>query len=131
MNRDDLRMVEFTIIEKSKPKKGKKTQKKKKKKIGLFHLWGTNVNGKGNEKFYGLIEEENTGLLLEVSFKDIRFLSEDEIEELFDDAEADEEINAVESDDSSLFDIAPENNTGAENEEATSATPRRTRTPRV
>lgn len=82
MNREDLRLVEFTVIEKSKPKKGKKTVKKEKKKIGLFHLWGTNVNGKGNEKFYGLIEDAETGSLLEVSFKDIRFLNEDEIEEL-------------------------------------------------
>lgn len=82
MNREDLRLVEFTVIEKSKPKKGKKTVKKEKKKIGLFHLWGTNVNGKGNEKFYGLIEDAQTGSLLEVSFKDIRFLNDDEVEEL-------------------------------------------------
>ena len=86
MNREDLRVVEFTVIEKSKPKKGKKTVKKEKKKIGLFHLWGTNVNGKGNEKFFGLIEEVGTGFLLEISYKDIRFLNEDEIEELADEA---------------------------------------------
>jgi hypothetical protein len=86
MNREDLRVVEFTVIEKSKPKKGKKPVKKEKKKIGLFHLWGTNVNGKGNEKFFGLIEEAGTGFLLEISYKDIRFLNEDEIEELADEA---------------------------------------------
>ncbi|WP_116789915.1 hypothetical protein [Flavobacterium psychrotrophum] len=93
MNREDLRLVAFTVIEKSKPKKGKKTVKKEKKKIGLFHLWGTNVNGKGNEKFYGLIEDAETGNLLEVSFKDIRFLNEDEVEELAEAAlEAEEEL---------------------------------------
>jgi|GEM_PF-3554001 len=95
MNREDLRVVEFTVIEKSKPKKGKKTVKKEKKKIGLFHLWGTNVNGKGNEKFFGLIEEVSTGFLLEISYKDIRFLNEEELEELADNAlaEADALLN--------------------------------------
>jgi len=81
MNREDLRVVEFTVIETTKAKKGKKTQKKARKFYGFFHLWGTNVNGKGNEKFFGLVEEAATGSLLEVSYKDIRFLSEAEIED--------------------------------------------------
>jgi len=112
MNREDLRLVEFTVIEKSKPKKGKKTVKKEKKKIGLFHLWGTNVNGKGNEKFYGLIEDAENGSLLEVSFKDIRFLNEDEVEELTEAAleEAEE-----------LFIEIEENATAANDEVATEA----------
>jgi hypothetical protein len=91
MNREDLRVVQFTVIEKTKAKKGKKTQKKEKKKYGYFHLWGTNVNGKGNEKFFGLVEEAVSGSLLEVSYKDIRFLSEAETEEYFEEAEADSE----------------------------------------
>lgn len=90
MNREDLRLVEFTVIEKTKAKKGKKTQKKEVKKFGYFHLWGTNVNGKGNEKFFGLIEEAATGSLLEITYKDIRFLSEAEVEEYFEAAEASE-----------------------------------------
>lgn len=103
MNREDLRLVEFTVIEKSKPKKGKKTVKKEKKKIGLFHLWGTNVNGKGNEKFYGLIEDAQTGSLLEVSFKDIRFLNEDEIEELTEEALEEAEELFIELDETTEF----------------------------
>ncbi|MES2484962.1 MAG: hypothetical protein V4581_03325 [Bacteroidota bacterium] len=91
MNREDLRVVEFTVIEKTKAKKGKKTQKKAKKLFGFFHLWGTNVNGKGNERFFGLVEEAVTGSLLEVSYKDIRFLSEAEIEEYHETAEAEAE----------------------------------------
>ncbi len=94
MNREDLRLVEFTIVEKTKAKKGKKTQKKEIKKYGYFHLWGTNVNGKGNEKFFGLIEEATTGSLLEVAYKDIRFLSEAETEEYFEAAEDVAEENA-------------------------------------
>lgn len=94
MNREDLRLVEFTVVEKTKAKKGKKTTKKEVKKYGYFHLWGTNVNGKGNEKFFGLIEEAVTGSLLEVTYKDIRFLSEAEVEEYFEAAEAVAEENA-------------------------------------
>jgi len=91
MNREDLRVVEFTVIEKTKAKKGKKTQKKAKKLYGFFHLWGTNVNGKGNERFFGLVEEAVSGNLLEVSYKDIRFLSEAEIEEYHETADAEVE----------------------------------------
>jgi hypothetical protein len=91
MNREDLRLVEFTVVEKTKAKKGKKTTKKEVKKYGYFHLWGANVNGKGNEKFFGLIEEAVSGSLLEITYKDIRFLSEAEAEEYFEAAEAAEE----------------------------------------
>jgi hypothetical protein len=94
MNREDLRLVEFTIVEKTKAKKGRKTTKKEVKKYGYFHLWGTNVNGKGNEKFFGLIEEAATGSLLEITYKDIRFLSEAEVEEYVEAAEAVAEENA-------------------------------------
>lgn len=96
MNREELRVVEFIVIEKSKPKKGKKTQKKEVKKIGLFHLWS--AAGKGKEKFTGLIEDATDGKLLEVSFKDIRFLSDDEIDELTDAVitEAEELLNELE-----------------------------------
>lgn len=103
MNREDLRVVEFTVIEKSKPKKGKKTVKKEKKKIGLFHLWGTNVNGKGNEKFFGLIEEVSTGFLLEISYKDIRFLNEEELEEMADNALAEADALLSEADETIEF----------------------------
>ncbi|MFP9100293.1 hypothetical protein ACLI09_14680 [Flavobacterium sp. RHBU_24] len=135
MNREDLRVVEFTVIEKSKPKKGKKTVKKEKKKIGLFHLWGTNVNGKGNEKFFGLIEEVSTGYLLEISYKDIRFLNEEELEELADNAlaeadallsEADETIDfldeVIAEDKASEAEAAPAEETPAEE---TPAAPKR------
>ncbi len=76
MNREDLRKVEFTVKEKAKSKKGKKSQKKQVKKVGLFHIW--NPDGKNKKKFYGLIEDVETGLLREVSYKDIRFLSDNE-----------------------------------------------------
>lgn len=76
MNREDLRKVEFTVKEKAKSKKGKKSQKKQVKKVGLFHIW--NPDGKNKKKFYGLIEDIETGLLREVSYKDIRFLSDNE-----------------------------------------------------
>ncbi|KOS06821.1 hypothetical protein AM493_12895 [Flavobacterium akiainvivens] len=94
MNREDLRLVEFTVVEKTKAKKGKKTTKKEVKKYGYFHLWGTNVNGKGNEKFFGLIEEAVSGSLLEITYKDIRFLSEAEVEEYHEAAEVVAEENA-------------------------------------
>ena len=76
MNREDLRKVEFTVKEKAKSKKGKKSQKKQVKKVGLFHIW--NADGKNKKKFYGLVEDVETGLLREVSYKDIRFLSDNE-----------------------------------------------------
>jgi hypothetical protein len=97
MNREDLRPVEFTVIEKTKAKKGKKIEKTEVKKQGYFHLWGTNVNGKGNEKFFALIEDAQTGRLVEIDFKDVRFLSEAELSERFQQiiAEANAEVEAM------------------------------------
>lgn len=97
MNREDLRPVEFTVVEKTKAKKGKKIEKTEVKKQGYFHLWGTNVNGKGNEKFFALIEDAQTGSLVEVDFKDIRFVSEAELEARFQQApeEANTEVEAI------------------------------------
>lgn len=86
MSREGLRMVEFSVTEKTKSSKPKKTVAKTKKKLGFFHIWGTNVDGKGNEKFYGLIEEAKTGKLVEVSYKNIRFLSEAELDAMFEEA---------------------------------------------
>ncbi|MFL9845242.1 hypothetical protein [Flavobacterium rhizosphaerae] len=74
MNREDLRPVAFTVTEKV--KKGKKTATKTKTKSGYFHLWGSVVDKKGKEEFYALVEDAKTGKLLEVSFKDIRFVNE-------------------------------------------------------
>lgn len=42
---------------------------------------------KGNEKFYALIEDANTGSLVEVAHKDVRFLTEDEVEMLYNQTE--------------------------------------------
>ena len=82
MNREDLRTVEYTVTEKTKAKKGKKSGTKKVKKIGYFHLWGSNSDSKGKEKFFGLVEEAN-GKLLEVGYKDIKFLSDFHLDEVF------------------------------------------------
>ncbi|KAF2518285.1 hypothetical protein E0W68_09690 [Flavobacterium salilacus subsp. salilacus] len=97
MSREDLRLVEFSVTEKTKSSKTKKSVSKTKKKLGYFHIWGTNLDGKGNEKFYGLIEEAKTGKLVEVNYKNIRFLSEAELDSIFEETveeiitEADEE----------------------------------------
>lgn len=86
MNREDLRKVEFTVREKVKSKKGKKGQKKQVNKTGLFHIW--NPDGKNKKKFYGLVEDIETGLLREVSYKDICFLNEAETKSESDEAQA-------------------------------------------
>lgn len=96
MSREDLRMVEFSVSEKTKSSKTKKTVSKTKKKLGYFHIWGTNIDGKGNEKFYGLIEEAKTGKLVEVSYKNIRFLSEAELDTMFEEAVEEIVIDAAE-----------------------------------
>lgn len=137
MNREDLRLVEFTVIEKTKAKKGKKTQKKARKLYGFFHLWGTNVNGKGNEKFFGLVEEAITGSLLEISYKDIRFLSEAEIEEYLeaaDDADAETDTEETDTEETAVEETsAPEAEVTATAEPAadTPAKPRATRKPKA
>ncbi|ALM49355.1 hypothetical protein AMR72_10890 [Flavobacterium psychrophilum] len=87
MNRTDLRLVQYSVTKKVKTKKSKKSTSKKVKAIGYFHIWGTNADKKGNEKFYALIEDANTGSLVEVAHKDVRFLTEDEIEMLYNQAE--------------------------------------------
>jgi len=87
MNRTDLRLVQYAVTTKVKSKKSKKSTSKKVKGIGYFHIWGTNADKKGNEKFYALIEDANTGSLVEVAHKDVRFLTEDEIDMLYNQAE--------------------------------------------
>ena len=82
MSREHLRTVQYTVTEKTKAKKGKKAGTQKVKKIGYFHLWGSNADKKGKEVFFALVEEA-TGKLLEVSYKDIRFLSDTQIDDLF------------------------------------------------
>ena len=82
MSREDLRPVQYTVTEKTKAKKGKKSGTKKVKKVGYFHLWGSNADKKGKEKFFGLVEEA-TGKLLEVGYKDIKFLTEEQIDNLY------------------------------------------------
>ena len=83
MDRADLRPVEFTITKKVISKKSKKSSSAKVKGIGYFHIWGTDVDKKGKETFFGLVEDANTGNLLEVSYKSIRFLSDYEVEDLY------------------------------------------------
>jgi hypothetical protein len=75
----EQRVVAYSVTEKTKSKKGKKSTKEV-SKIGLFHVWS--ATGKGNKKFTGLVEDAQTGLLVEVNYKNIRFLSELEVEEL-------------------------------------------------
>ena len=87
MNRTDLRLVQYSVTQKVKSKKSKKSTSKKVKAIGYFHIWGANADKKGNEKFYALIEDANTGSLVEVTHKDVRFLTEDEVEMLYNQTE--------------------------------------------
>ncbi|MFD2600760.1 hypothetical protein [Flavobacterium suzhouense] len=87
MNRTDLRLVQYSVTQKVKSKKSKKSTSKKVKAIGYFHIWGANADKKGNEKFYALIEDANTGSLVEVAHKDVRFLTEDEVEMLYNQTE--------------------------------------------
>ena len=75
MNRTDLRLVQYAVTKKVKTKKSKKSTSKKVKAVGYFHIWGTNADKKGNEKFYALVEDANTGNLVEVAHKDVRFLT--------------------------------------------------------
>ncbi|MBF00640.1 hypothetical protein [Flavobacterium coralii] len=97
MIKEDLRLVEYTVTEKSKSKKTKKTTSKTKKKIGLFHAWGTTTNGKGKEQFFGLVEDTQTGKLLEVSYKNIRFISEADLEIIAEAEELTEEETSTEA----------------------------------
>jgi len=87
MNRTDLRLVQYAVTTKVKGKKSKKSTSKKVKAIGYFHIWGANADKKGNEKFYALVEDANNGSLVEVAHKDVRFLTDDEIEMLYNQAE--------------------------------------------
>ncbi|MFP5439281.1 MAG: hypothetical protein ACLGH8_15990 [Bacteroidia bacterium] len=75
----EQRVVAYSVTEKSKSKKGKKSTKEV-SKIGLFHVWS--ATGKGNKKFTGLVEDAQTGVLTEVNYKNIRFLSDLEVEAL-------------------------------------------------
>lgn len=87
MNRTDLRLVQYSVTTKVQSKKSKKSTSKKVKAIGYFHIWGANADKKGSEKFYALIEDANTGNLAEVAHKDVRFLTEDEVEMLYNQTE--------------------------------------------
>lgn len=93
MNRTDLRVVQYSVTRKVKSKKSKKSTSKKVKAIGYFHIWGANADKKGNEKFYALVEDTNTGALVEVAHKDVRFLTDDEVEMLYNQTE--ETLNEV------------------------------------
>lgn len=112
MNREDLRKVEFTLKEKAKSKKGKKGQKKQVKKVGLFHIW--NPDGKNKKKFYGLVEDIETGLLREVSYKDIRFINDNE-------AQPQQEETAISQ--TTETDVMPASEAEASTEESKKETP--------
>lgn len=100
MNKTDLRLVEFSVTKKVKTKKSKKSTSKKIKAIGYFHIWGTNVDKKGNEKFFALIEDANSGNLVEIDAKYVRFLTDSQVETLYEMAEkvllADEPVEVAE-----------------------------------
>lgn len=82
MYKEELRLVEYTVTKKVEKKKSKKKENKKFKQIGLFHLWGRSEDKKGKESFFGLVEDLQSGDILEVVSKNIRFLSDDEVESL-------------------------------------------------
>lgn len=102
MSRADLRPVEFSITKKVVSKKSKKSSSAKVKCIGYFHIWGTDVDKKGKEIFFGLVEDANTGNLLEVSYKSIRFLSDYEVEDLYSGGEDDEAPVALAAEETAL-----------------------------
>ena len=107
MSRADLRPVEFSITKRVVSKKSKKSSSAKVKGVGYFHLWGTDVDKKGKEAFFGLIEDANTGNLLEVSYKSIRFLSDYEVEDLYSVAGEQHTLSANEAAESSEETEAP------------------------
>lgn len=84
MYREELRVVEFTITKKVEKKKSKKKETKKFKKLGLFHLWGREEDKKGKETFFALVEDLESGEIIEVKAKGLRFLSDDEISSITD-----------------------------------------------
>ncbi len=96
MYKDELRVVQFTITKKVEKKKSKKKESKKFKKLGLFHLWGREEDKKGKEIFFALVEELETGNVIEVASKNIRFLSDDEIEAITSDEGVFEKIEIEE-----------------------------------
>lgn len=107
MSRADLRPVEFSITKRVVSKKSKKSSSAKVKGVGYFHLWGTDVDKKGKEAFFGLVEDANTGNLLEVSYKSIRFLSDYEVEDLYSVAGEQHALSANETAESSEKTEAP------------------------
>lgn len=84
MYKEELRVVEYIITKKVEKKKSKKKESKKFKKLGLFHLWGREEDKKGKEIFFALVEDLEKGEVLEVQSKNIRFLSDEEINSLTD-----------------------------------------------
>lgn len=98
MYREELRVVRYTVIKKAEKKKSKKKETKKVKKVGLFHLWGREEDKKGKEVFFALVEDLETGDVVEVSSKNIRFLSDDEIDALTNESGMTEEIEIEEAD---------------------------------
>lgn len=95
MYKEELRVVEYIITKKVEKKKSKKKESKKFKKLGLFHLWGREEDKKGKEIFFALVEDLEKGEVLEVQSKNIRFLSDEEINSLTD--EEGSVLNALET----------------------------------
>lgn len=131
MSQEELRIVEFLVTEKGRTKKGKKPSKKEVRKLGFFHVWAT--TGKGTKKFTGLVEDAETGLLIEIGYKNIRFLSEAELDALTDAAIEEAEALIVADDivaeAKTASGTAEQETLGAENtaEEPAAAKPRRTK----
>ncbi|MFP9112969.1 hypothetical protein ACLI1A_03450 [Flavobacterium sp. RHBU_3] len=131
MSQEELRIVEFLVTEKGRTKKGKKPSKKEVRKLGFFHVWAT--TGKGTKKFTGLVEDAETGLLIEIGYKNIRFLSEAELDALTDAAIEEAEALIIADDivaeAETASETAEQETPDAENtaEEPAAAKPRRTK----
>ena len=92
MYKEELRVVQYKTTLKVEKKKSKKKETKKVKKLGLFHLWGREEDKKGKEVFFALVEDLESGDVVEVSAKNLRFLSDDEIEAITTEALLEDEV---------------------------------------
>ncbi len=106
MYKEELRVVQFTVLKKVTKKNSKKKETKKVKKLGLFHLWGREEDKKGKETFFALVEDLENGDVLEVKSKSLRFLSEEEIDAISEEIVVEEELSEEESE----IDSEEENN---------------------
>lgn len=73
MKKEDFRIVEYINYI---------TNENREYKKGLFHVWKKNVDNDGSEHYIGLIEDLDTGRIVEADYNGIRFLTSKEVLDL-------------------------------------------------